>query len=84
MFNHSVTIEVLPCIMFCTWFHEVPVVQYFFPGPVDVLRSDGDCVAGGVVVFVPDHLEEGADWDVINLVDNLERLNKITSKSSIL
>ena len=49
MFNHSVTKKVLPYILFCTWFHEVPVVQYFLPGPVDVLRSDGDCVAGGVV-----------------------------------
>ena len=84
MFNHSVTKKVLPYILFCTWFHKVPVVQYFLPGPVDVLRSDGDCVAGGVVVSVPDHLEEGAGWDVVDLVDNLEGLNEITSKSSIL
>ena len=84
MLDHPVTIKVLPYIELSTWFHNVPVVQYLLPRPVCVLRSNGDCVSGSVVVSVTDHLEEGAGGDVVNLVDNLEGLYEIPSKSSIL
>ena len=83
MLDHPVTIKVLPYIELSTWFHKVLVDQYFLPGPVGVLGSNGDCVAGSVVVSVTNHLEEGAGGNVVNLIDNLERLNEVTSKSSI-
>ena len=83
MLDHPVTIKVLPYLELSTWFHKVPVVQYFLPRPVCVFRSNGDCVSGSVVVSVTDHLEEGDDGDVVDLVDNLEGLDEITSKSLI-
>ena len=83
MYDHPVTKEVLPYIELSTWFHKVPAV-YFLPRPVGVHRSNGDCVAGSVVVSVTNHLEEGAGRDVVNLVENREGLDEITSKSSII
>ena len=78
MLDHSLTEKVLPYVQLDLFLHQVFVAHNL------VFGSNANCVASVVLMPVPGHIEEGVDWEVVDLVDNLESLYEITSQTPLL
>ena len=76
MVHNSMTEEIPPQVPIGLLLHKVLITDSFLLLRGDP-RYDGDLSACGVTVSALGHLEEGVDFEVVNLVDDLIGLNEV-------